>query len=125
MIPDVSASCATSSLTRTFPFPSHVTLTVLVCVMATRLDSSLSLLTVSRLCFLLISGYVDLSFSRFSLRSYVTRTIRLSTFPPIRLYSCLVLLWFLRLFVLVPYRLVYILGWRWDDPHLQSTLQPP
>ena len=21
--------------------------------------------------------------------------------------------------------LVYILGWRWDDPHLQSTLQPP
>ena len=93
--------------------------------MVTRLDSSLSLLTVSRLCFLLISGYVDLSFSWFSLRPYVTQTIRLSTFPPIRLYSCLVLLRFLRLFVLVPYRLVYILGWRWDDPHLQSTLQPP
>ena len=31
----------------------------------------------------------------------------------------------LRLFVLVSLVLVYILGWRWDDPHLQSTLQPP
>ena len=44
VIPDVSAPRATSPLTRTFPFPSHVTLTVLVCVMATRLDSSLSCL---------------------------------------------------------------------------------
>ena len=40
----VSMSRATGSFTRTFPFPSHVTLTVLVCVMATRLDSSLSCL---------------------------------------------------------------------------------
>ena len=40
-------------------------------------------------------------------------------------YSCFVRLRPLRLFVLVSLRLVYILGWRWDDPHLQSTLQPP
>ena len=31
----------------------------------------------------------------------------------------------LRLFVLVSTLQVYITGWRWDDPHLQSTLQPP
>ena len=83
------------------------------------------MLTFSCLCLLLISSYVDSSFSQFSLRPYVTRTIRLSTFPPTRSYFCLVLLRFLRLFVLVSYGLVYILGWRWDDPHLQSTLQPP
>ena len=35
------------------------------------------MLTLSRLCFLLISSCVDLSFSRTSLRPYVTRTIRL------------------------------------------------
>ena len=44
---------------------------------------------------------------------------------PIGRYFCLVSLQTLRLFVLVLYSLVYILGWRWDDPHLQSTLQPP
>ena len=40
----IPVSRATGSLIRMFPFPSHVTLTVLVCVMATRLDSSLSCL---------------------------------------------------------------------------------
>ena len=44
-----------------FLFPSHVTLTVLVCVMATRLDLLFVMLTISRLCLLLISGYVDSS----------------------------------------------------------------
>ena len=61
------------------------------------------MLTFSRLCFLLISGYVDSFSSWFSLHPYVTRTTRLSTFPPIRLYFRLVLLQFLRLFVLVLY----------------------
>ena len=77
--------------------------------------------------------------SRTSLRPLVFRTIRLFpcrfflrpvfypsyiTYPTGR-YFCLIHLQFLRLFVLVSPRLVYILGWRWDDPHLQSTLQPP
>ena len=44
---------------------------------------------------------------------------------PIGRYSCLLRLRTLRLFVLVSVSLEYILGWRWDDPHLQSTLQPP
>ena len=44
-----------------FPFPSHVTLTVLVCVMPTRLDLLFVMLTISRLCFLLIFGCDDSS----------------------------------------------------------------
>ena len=39
------------------------------------------MLTISRLCFLLISGYVDSSFSWTSLRPYVTRMIRLFPVP--------------------------------------------
>ena len=124
-----------------FPFPSHVTLTVLVCVMATRLDFLFVMLTFSRLCLLLIFGYNGSSlvlagsryarmlpkrfvfhFRRFPLRPVLCPT----SYPyPTGCYSYLVLLWSLRLFVLVSLRLVYILGWRWDDPHLQSTLQPP
>ena len=61
------------------------------------------MLTISRLCLLLISGYDHSSFSRFWLRPYVTRTIRLSTLPPIYSYFCRVHLRFLRLFVLVLY----------------------
>ena len=52
VILDDSVSRVTGSLIRTFPFPSHVTLTVLVCVMATHLDSSLS-----RLRFLAYASY--------------------------------------------------------------------
>ena len=48
----------------------------------------------------------------------------LVTYPTGR-YSCPLLLRLLRLFVLVVLVLLYIQGWRWDDPHLQSTLQPP
>ena len=60
--------------------------------------------------------------SRFPLRPILFPT----SYPyPIGRYSCLSPLRFLRLFVLVVPVLVYILGWRWDDPHLQSTLQPP
>ena len=66
----------------------------------------------------------DLS-HRFSLRPVLYPSFRLHFTYPTGRYSCLVLLRFLRLFVLVSYWLVYILGWRWDDPHLQSTLQPP
>ena len=64
----------------------------------------------------------SLSRSRFFLHPVFSPTFY--SYPTGR-YSCLVLLRFLRLFVLVFPRLVYILGWRWDDPHLQSTLQPP
>ena len=49
---DVSASCDRFRLLVCFPFPSHVTLTVLVCVMVARLDSSLSCL-----CFLAYASY--------------------------------------------------------------------
>ena len=56
---------------------------------------------------------------------YAQSPTRLLTPLPIGRYSRLLLLRLLRLFVLVVPILVYILGWRWDDPHLQSTLQPP
>ena len=52
--PEVSASCDPARLPIRFPFPSHMTLTVLVCVMATRLDLFFVTLTFSCLCFLLI-----------------------------------------------------------------------
>ena len=48
----------------------------------------------------------------------------LVTYPTGRYFSLLPLRT-LRLLVLVSSVLVYILGWRWDAPHLQSTLQPP
>ena len=71
----VSASRATGLPTRTFPFPSHVTLTVLVCVMAARLDSSLSCL-----CFLAYASYsssvVTTRLSQFFLHPYVPQTIK-------------------------------------------------
>ena len=60
--------------------------------------------------------------SRFFLRPILYPT---SYLYPIGRYTCLLLLRLLRLFVLVFPVLVYILGWRWDDPHLQSTLQLP
>ena len=60
--------------------------------------------------------------SRFSIRPILYPT----SYPyPIGRYSCLLLLRLLCQFVLVSPVLVYIPGWRWDDPHLQSTLQPP
>ena len=52
--PEVSASRDLACLPLRFPFLSHVTLTVLVCVMATRLDLFFVTLTFSCLCFLLI-----------------------------------------------------------------------
>ena len=100
---DVSASHATSSLTRTFPVSvSRDSYCTCMCH-GDPPRLFFVTLTFSCLCFLLISGYVDSSFSQFSLRPYVTQTTRLSTFSPIRLYFCLVLLRFLRLFVLVSY----------------------
>ena len=83
------------------------------------------MLTFSRLCLLLISGYVDSSLAWFSLRPVLYPARFPSITYPTGRYSCLVLLHLLRLLVLVSLILVYILGWRWDDPHLQSTLQPP
>ena len=122
-----------------FPFPSHVTVTIYAWVMAARLDSSFVMLTLSRLCFLLIFGYVDsswpgLRYAHVLPERFVSCLYRFFLHPvfyptsypyPTGRYSCLVRLRPLRLFVLVSLRLVYILGWRWDDPHLQSTLQPP
>ena len=69
--------------------------------------------------------YDSLTYSRFSLRP-VLYPVRYPfvTYPTGR-YFCLSPLRPLRPFVLVCLILVYILGWRWDDPHLQSTLQPP
>ena len=84
MISDVSASHATGSLIRTFPVSvsrdsyctcmCHGDLPRLFFVM----------LTFSRLCLLLISGYVDSSFSWTSLCPYVTWTIRLLPVPGLR-----------------------------------------
>ena len=77
--------------------------------------------------YLFVSGYrlLSLSLSRFLLRPvlYPVRS-PLVTYPTGRYFSLLPLRT-LRPFVLVSSVLVYILGWRWDDPHLQSTLQPP
>ena len=86
--------------------------------MATCPDSPYVTMTFSHLCFPFVlagSCYAQSS------TQFVTL---LFTYPTGR-YFCLVRLRLVRLFVLVSLRLVYILGWRWDDPHLQSTLQPP
>ena len=115
--PEVSMSCDPARLLVRFPFPSHMTLTVLVCVMRTRLDLSFVMLTFSCLCFSLIFGYVNSSFSRTSLRPCVYWTTRLLPVPvllvpsllpndftyPTGRYFCLVLFQLLRLFVLVSY----------------------
>ena len=110
--------------------------------MATRLDTSLSCLrflayasysssvmtTRLSLDFVTPVCYPDdssLSRSWFFLHPVLYPTFHLLFTYPTGRYSCLVLLRPLGLFVLVSPRLVYILGWRWDDPHLQSTLQPP
>ena len=132
-VPPVSR--ATGPRTSMFPVISlvfHVTITIYARVMAVRLDSPLRRYDVLPL--------VLSSVRRFPLRPYVTRTSRLAGFRyaqsstrfvyplvtyPTGRYSCLLPLRTLRLFVLVSPVLVYILGWRWDDPHLQSTLQPP
>ena len=63
--------------------------------------------------------------SRFFLRPVFYPSFYLLFTYPTGRYFCLVLLRALRLFVLVFTLRVYITGWRWDDPHLQSTLQPP
>ena len=63
--------------------------------------------------------------SRFFLRPVLYPPFRLSPTYPTGRYSCLLTFTALRLFVLVSTLRVYITGWRWDDPHLQSTLQPP
>ena len=69
--------------------------------------------------------YPDFFSRRFSLRP-VLYPVRFPSFTyPTGRYFCLSPLRPLRPFVLVFPLLVYILGWRWDDPHLQSTLQPP
>ena len=85
------------------------------------IDSLLSYLAGSRyaLC------YPDYLSRRFSLRPVFYPVRLLSITYPTGRYFCLLRLRTLRLFVLVSSVLVYILGWRWDDPHLQSTLQPP
>ena len=90
-----------------------MTLTIYARVMAVRLDSPLR------------HGDVVMTSRRFSLRP-VLYPVRFPfvTYPTGR-YSCLLPLRLLRLFVLVFLIRVYIQGWRWDDPHLQSTLQPP
>ena len=73
---------------------------------------------------MLVSAYRFLSLGR--RRFPLCPILYPTSYPyPIGRYSCLLPLWPLRLFVLVVPLLVYILGWRWDDPHLQSTLQPP
>ena len=76
----------------------------------------------------LLSSAIDSYLSRLAGFRYAQSSTRfvfpLVTYPTGR-YSCLLRLRTLRLFVLVSPVLVYILGWRWDDPHLQSTLQPP
>ena len=112
-----------------FSFPSHVTLTVPVCVMATCLDFPFVMLTFSCLCLLLIlTGlhYAHMLPGRFvscPCQFFLRPVLYPTSYPyPTGRYFRLVLL---RLFVLVSLILVYILGWRWDDPHLQSTLQPP
>ena len=80
-----------------------------------------------RHAYLFVSGcrLLPLLLRRFSLRS-VLYPVRFPfvTYPTGRYFSLLPL-WTLRLLVLVSSVLVYILDWRWDDPHLQSTLQPP
>ena len=78
---DVPASRATASLTRTFPVSVSRDF---YCTCMSHGDPPrlfFVMLTISRLCFLLISGYVDSSFARFSLRPYVIRTIRLLPLP--------------------------------------------
>ena len=83
------------------------------------------MLTFSRLCFLLIFGYVDSSFAQLLLRPLMSQTTRLSSPFPIHLYSCTILFRFLRLLVLVFTSRVYIQVGDGLRPHLQSTLQPP
>ena len=77
--------------------------------------------------YLFVSGYrlLSLSFRRFLIRPVLYPVRFPSVTYPTGRYSCLLPVRTLRLFVLVSSVLVYILGWRWDDPHLQSTLQPP
>ena len=88
-------------------------------------------MTSHRLCSTRFAGsryalcYPTLSSRRFPLRPVLYPVRFPSVTYPTGRYSCLLLLRLLRLFVLVSPILVYILGWRWDDPHLQSTLQPP
>ena len=139
MTSDVSMSCATGSLTHMFPVSaSRDSYCTCMChgdsprpFLCHAYDFSLMPLTHRRCWRLVLAGlrYAHLSserFShRFSLRPVLYPVRFLSITYPTGRYSCLIRLWFLRLFVLVSYSLVYILGWRWDDPHLQSTLQPP
>ena len=119
-------------------FICHETFTIHARVMTPRLDSPYVIrldslrhgddgMTSHLLCLSLVLGYrlLSLSSRRFSLRPVLYSLFRLHSTYPTGRYSCLLLLRLLRLFVLVSHRLVYILGWRWDDPHLQSTLQPP
>ena len=59
--PAVPVSRDPARLLVRFPFLSHVTFTIPVCVMAACLDFSFVMLTISRLCFLLIFGDGDSS----------------------------------------------------------------
>ena len=114
---DVSVSRASYRLLVRFLFPSHVTLTVLVCVMANRLDpflchayvfSLMLSICLRRKRFILaglryaqmFTGRLVSCPCRFFLRPVFYPSI--ITYPTGR-YSRLVLLQFLRLFVLVSY----------------------
>ena len=106
----------------------HETFTIYARVMVTRLDSPLRhgdvvMTSTSYVCPRLCLS--SLSSCRFSLRPVLYPVRFLPVTYPTGRYFYLLPLRPLRLLVLVFPVLVYILGWRWDDPHLQSTLQPP
>ena len=131
MTPDVPVSRATGPLTRMFPVISLIFHVTLYGICPSHGDLPRLSLRHDDVflrhddvfpyhAYLFVSGYRLLS-----LRPVPYPVRFLSVTYPTGRYFCLLPLRLLRLIVLVSPVLVYILGWRWDDPHLQSTLQPP